>query len=284
MIALVTCASARALDTDLPLLVDALDDIGVGAGVVAWDEPAPDWTQFDAVVLRSPWNYHERRDDFLAWVRAVHAVTPVFNPPELVAANTDKRYLADLAAAGLAIVPTVLVAPGATVDLDALDADVVVKPTVGAGSNGVERFVERPDAARDHIATLHRDGHTAMVQPYLDAVDADGETGLVYVGGRFSHAFRKDAILRDGPDFATGLYAEETISPTVPTDAERRLADRVVAHVGATAYARVDLLPTPDGPVVLELELTEPSLFLHTDPVAPRRAAEAFAALPAVTR
>lgn len=284
MIALVTCASARDLDRDLPLLVAAFDAIDVASTIIAWDDPDPDWSGVDVIVLRSTWNYHERLDDFVDWVRRVDAIAPVWNRPDTVIANTDKRYLERFAAAGIATTPTRFVAAdpsgrGPAVDERDLGGDLIVKPTVGAGSNGVGRFVDDPGAARRHIDALHEAGDTAMVQPYLADVDEAGETGLVYFAGRFSHAFRKSAIFAAPPDFSTGLYADETVVGTIPTPAERALADQVIARLEPTAYARIDLLPTSGGPVLLEVELTEPSLFLETDPDAARRAAHAFAAL-----
>jgi glutathione synthase/RimK-type ligase-like ATP-grasp enzyme len=159
-------------------------------------------------------------------------------------------------------------------DLD-LTADLVVKPTVGGGSRGVKRTSE-PDAARAHIAALHDDGFVAMVQPYRASIDVDGETGLVYVGGDFSHSFEKSAILAAPIEWEGSLYVKESIRPRAATAAQRALADTVVASLPPTAYARIDLVPGDDGPEILEVELTEPSLFLATDPDAPARAAAAF--------
>ena len=277
MLALVTACAARTLDTDLPLLVAECERVGVPVAIVAWDDPTADWSRFGAVVLRSTWNYHERRDEFTEWLRRAGEVTTVWNPPDVVAWNLDKRYLRDLAARGVPTVPTAFVAPGASEsDLPALDGDRIVKPTVGAGSNGVIRTHGDVDLARRHIAQLHAAGRTAMVQPYLRDVDDVAETALVYVGGEFSHAFAKQAIFADVPDFSSGVYAEEQVGPRVPSADERAVGDRVVASLPDVAYARVDLLPTPGGPVVLELELIEPSLYLHCDPGAVGRAVAAF--------
>jgi glutathione synthase/RimK-type ligase-like ATP-grasp enzyme len=278
VIALVTSRSAAALDADLPLLLGELAD----AEVAAWDDPVVDWSRYDVVVLRSTWDYHDRLDAFLTWVRNTASVTRMWNPPELVEWNTDKRYLLDLAARGVPIVPTTAVEPGrAAGELPGAvwAGDVVVKPSVGAGSNGVRRFRADAAGAAAYADELTGAGTSALVQPYLGAVDRDGETGLVYVGGEFSHAFVKEAILTAPIDWEGGLYATETIGEHAATPAELDLGDRIVAGLPPTAYARVDLLPGPDGPLLLELELTEPSLFLHCDPGAAKRAAEAFRSL-----
>ena len=272
MLALVTCADAVGLDTDLPLLTAHLD-----ARVVVWDDRSIEWAEFDAVIVRSAWDYPARRDEFLGWASRVDEVSRLWNPLEILVWNTDKRYLAELASAGLPVVPTWFVAPGDPLpsDLD-LTGDVVVKPTVGIGSQGVVRATGDPDAARAQIAVLHGDGRVAMVQPYREAIDAEGETGLVYVGGRFSHAIEKSAILASPIEWEGSLYAKELIRPRVPSAAQRALADTVVAALAPTAYARIDLVPGGDGPEILEVELTEPSLFLETAPAAPEHAAAVF--------
>lgn len=278
-IALVTTRDLEVLDADETALLNALP----GAEVVAWEDHV-DWAVYDLVLLRSTWNYTEHLDEFLTWAQAVASVTRLLNPIEVVRWNTDKRYLGDLAAAGIPVVPTEFVTSADAVTADAVAGKVVVKPTVGAGSKGAKLFHSNPDAALAHLAELLAQGKVAMIQPYLDHVDTDGETALVFVGGEFSHAARKAAILSRDMSWSTGIYADEKVVATVASEPERELADRIltalpgiVPAAADLAYARVDLLPTPDGPVVLELELTEPSLFLGLDPAAPARAAAAFA-------
>jgi glutathione synthase/RimK-type ligase-like ATP-grasp enzyme len=160
-----------------------------------------------------------------------------------------------------------------------LEGDLVLKPSVGAGANGVFRSHGDEAAARRHLGSLLEAGLTAMVQPYATDVDDSGETGLVFLAGVFSHAFGKAAILDRPVTWEGRLFAGERVSPRRPTGAERQLAERVVERLPDTAYARIDLLPTPDGPVVLEVEVTEPSLYLELDPTSPARAAAAFRSL-----
>lgn len=280
-IALATTRDLEVLDADEESLLAHLSQ----ADVVAWEEDV-DWGGYAAVILRSTWNYTEHLDDFLAWLERVDAVTRLWNPLPVLRWNTDKRYLADAAAAGIPTVPTVFVEPGEQAPADALAGRVVVKPTVGAGSKGAKLFHDDPAGATEHVAALHVMGKVAMIQPYLDQVDDQGETALVYIGGEFSHAARKAAILSRDMSWSTGIYADEKVVAAQATPAERELADRIlttlpgiVPEAADLAYARIDLLPTADGPVVLELELTEPSLFLGLDPEAPGRAAAAFARL-----
>ncbi|WP_297084724.1 RimK family alpha-L-glutamate ligase [uncultured Demequina sp.] len=274
-IAIVTTVEMPVPDADEELLLPHLPE----AELAAWDDPAVDWAAYEVVLLRSPWNYTEHLDAFLAWAERVSQVSRLHNPLETIRWNTDKRYLLDLAGRGVPTVPTTFVAPGGSIDADALAGHIVVKPSVGAGSAGAKMLKDDAAGAAAHVTSLHADGRTAMVQPYQSAVDTAGETALIYVGGEFSHAARKAAILSQGMSWSTGLYADEKVMATEATDAERELADFVLAGVPDLAYARVDLLPGDDGPVLLELELTEPSLFLGLGEGAPERAAEAFRGL-----
>lgn len=270
MLGLVTCTAARSLDTDLPLLVAELPE----ARIVTWDDPAVDWSAFGAVVIRSTWDYHVHLEQFLDWAGRVAAVTALWNPPPLIEWNVDKRYLLELAARGIPIVPTQIV--GAGDERPPCEGDIVVKPSVGAGSIGVLRFPADPAGAHEHIDVLHARGAVAMVQQYVSDVDAHGETGVVFIGGVFSHAFRKEPILASTIQLEGGMFARERTAATTPSPEQLAVAELVVAKLPATAYARVDLLPTGDGPVVLELEVIEPSLFLHLDPASPARAAAVF--------
>ena len=277
-IALVTTRDLEVIDADEEALLEALPS----AEVVAWEEPI-DWSAYDVVLLRSTWNYTDHLDEFLEWAEGVSRLTRLLNPLDVIRWNTDKRYLSDLAKAGIPVVPTVFVTHADSITADALAGKVVVKPTVGAGSKGAALFNGDPDGARVHAEALLAQGKIVMIQPYLDNVDTQGETALVFVGGEFSHAARKAAILSREMSWSTGIYADEKVQAAEASDAERELAARILAALPGIvpaasdlAYARIDLLPTPNGPVVLELELTEPSLFLGLDPAAPARTAAAF--------
>ncbi|MBA2637834.1 MAG: hypothetical protein H0U79_06395 [Solirubrobacterales bacterium] len=158
----------------------------------------------------------------------------------------------------------------------------MVKPAVSAGSLDTARHTD-PARAREHVAALLATGRTVMVQPYLPAVDTWGETALLYLDGRFSHAIRKGPLLSDGAATEGGLYLEEEIEPRVPSVRERQLGDAVIAlateRLGRLLYARVDVLADPSGaPVLLELELAEPSLLLAHGLGASARLAAGMAA------
>ena len=281
-----SCAAAAGLDEDEPLLLAALAAAGVSAAPADWADPAVDWAAATAVVVRSTWDYAPRRDEFLAWARRVEAVTRLANPAGVLTWNTDKRYLRELAGAGVPEVPTAW-AEGpddVAAALERWPGDVVVKPVVSAGARDTARFAPADrDGARALAGTVLAGGRAVMVQPYLGRLDAEGETGLVYVDGAFSHAFGKGALLA-GAALGEGLYAEEEITARTATADQRRLGDRVLAWVGertggAPLYCRVDLVPGDDGtPQVIEVELTEPSLFLTTADGAADRFAAAVTA------
>jgi glutathione synthase/RimK-type ligase-like ATP-grasp enzyme len=266
LIALATCSYFPAGDADDALLAAALPE----AQWAVWDDPAIDWDAFDLVVIRSTWDYQDRHDEFLEWV---HSVRRLVNPPEVIEWNTDKRYLAEVPGA----VDTTFLAPGDA--FSAPDGEYVVKPSVSAGSRDTARYAPGEAArAAALVERIHASGRTAMVQPYVHAVDDDGETALLFFDGAYSHAIRKGPLLTPGADPHDDVFAPENITGREPPEDERELAERVVEHVrerfGDLAYVRVDLVRGPDGPQLLELELTEPSLFfLHAAGAAERFAA-----------
>lgn len=267
MIALVTCAQGPGLDPDEYLVIAELAQHGVRGEIVFWDADI-DWSAYDLVVIRSTWDYHERVEEFAAWVDHVAKVTTLLNPPAAVHATKDKNYLGVLNAAGVPVVPTVYLEPGNTSSVD-FDADeYVVKPTISAGSNNTFRVTR--DHLNEHIALIHNLGLTAMVQPYIASVDQRGETGLLYFNGDYSHAFRKGAMLAEAGEMVDGLYKAETITTAQPTQGEKAVAEQCLlasSALGVTVrdllYARIDIVEiTPGDYRVLEYEIIEPSLFL----------------------
>jgi hypothetical protein len=272
------------------LIVEALARRGIEAGLVSWDADGVGWRAFDLVVVRSTWDYTERLDEFLAWADSVGE--RLRNSPAVLRWNSNKRYMGDLEEAGLAVVPTRYVAPGDP--LPDLEGEVVVKPVISAGGRDTGRFGPAAhDEALALLARLGEAGREAMVQPYLAAVDTRDESALVHVAGEYSHGLRKLAVLRpdevapvrdDALGAAEAMYDPDLVRARDATREERTVAKRILDHVaerfGAMPlYARVDLVPGPDGdPVLIELEVVEPNLYLHESPETAERMAEAIAA------
>ncbi len=276
-----SCAALPAGDSDDDGLVEALRARGLHVQWKSWDDPAT--LQADLVVLRATWDYTERLEEFLTWTRAVRNL---LNPADLVAWNTDKHYLLDLAEDGLPIVPTRYFPVGATVRIP--EGEVVVKPAVGAGSVGAQRFVDRA-AATAHAKALQGNGRAVLVQPY-DPRIAAGETALVFLNGQPSHAFTKGPILPpagSAPEFEeTGTFAAEKLGAADPDDeiwevgraAVAAATERFGIPTRDLLYARVDVIGGVENPRLLELELVEPSLgFRQLRPAEKRRAERDYA-------
>lgn len=276
----VTTKAARGLDEDEPLALRALSLSGVEVAVVDWDDSQVDWARFDRVVLRSAWDYAEQLTRFLAWVDAVDEVTELRNPPAMVRWSVDKRYLLELEAAGVPIVPTNVVEPGEEPVFPS--GDIVVKPAVGAGSRDAASYGAADlDLARGHVRRLQDQDRSVLVQPQLASVALDGEWPMIYLGGGYSHAASKRVALPRG-GHVEGLFAAEA-NTTHTADAEQLAVanaaiEYVTSRLGVPTYARVDVVRDDDGqPCVLELELVEPSLFLpQADPGALTRLVDAL--------
>jgi glutathione synthase/RimK-type ligase-like ATP-grasp enzyme len=269
-VALATSASWHELDEDGPAMIAALDEIGVVATPEIWVAPGLDWSVFDLVVIRATWDYAVRREEFLAWTRRVPRLA---NPHGVIAWNTDKAYLRDLAAAGVATIPTRWCWPGAPIELP--PGEIVVKPSVGAGGRGSGRYGPRDrTAARNHVERLLAEGRTVMVQPYYGSVESAGERGLVYLGDRYSHTIAKPSLLSRRGSYAGSGPSADAVRPATPTEHQHACAEAALAAIPGgqrnLLYARVDLVPDVRGnPVVIELEVTEPRLYLGCAPGSP---------------
>ncbi|GHD41746.1 ATP-grasp domain-containing protein [Streptomyces mirabilis] len=274
---------AESLDRDLPVLRAALEGAGAEAVVGYWDDPDVDWAAFDLVVIRSTWDYSWRVAEFVAWAERCGKLTRLANPAAVVRWNTDKRYIGDLAEAGVPTVPTRYLPPGAPAEFPD-DREYVVKPTSGAGARLAARYrPEERETALRQLERMHDRGLTAMVQPYLTSIDTAGERALQFYGGRLLHASRKGAVLEPGTAYDADKVAHPRLEPWQPTPAELAVAERALAAVprrtdgSELLYARVDLVDGDDGnPCVMELELVEPNLFLWLHPESVPVVAEAI--------
>lgn len=248
------------------LLAEEIVRKGGRAQIVAWDAAEADWPQSGKLVIRSAWNYHLNVSAWYNWIDIVSAQCAVVNSPALLRWNADKRYLLELQQKQIPVVPTVLLDAVANADIESwllgYGDDIIVKPSVGASAAGVKRF-KLPTELKQCILHLKQLNQfcDALVQPFQAAVEHDRERSLVYIAGAFTHAFTKPAF---HPGISAGSHVEMLMQPSIE---ERGLGERVLNSLPVMpAYARVDLVPTANGPLLMELELIEPHLAFHLSP------------------
>ena len=272
-VAFATCAPRQPMWEDDLATAAVLGQAGVEVEFLAWDEPDADWSACDRVIVRSTWDYDARLEEFLAWVDSVGAAR-LRNSPEMIRWNSDKRYLAELDGAGLPVPPTLLVAPGGRIP--DLHGEFVIKPLVGAGARDTGRFgPEAAPAAIELLTRFDERDEIAMVQPYIEEIEAEGETSIVVISGQVAWAVNRGSFLAPDsvvPEDPEGIAAagrdEQLVRPVEPRPEEAELAHRTVAWLssrfGTTPlFARVDMVNTDSaGPVLIELELIEPCLYL----------------------
>ena len=268
-------------DVDLPLQLIAFANAGIDLVQAAWEDETVAWDSFDLIVVRSPWNYVEKLDSFRNWLGDRRGLTTFHNPVELIEWNIDKRYLADLAHRGVPIVPTAFV--------DSIEefrsaaqsfgsAEIVVKPSVSAGSRLTGRFLKGDRAAETLASAILANDLTVMVQPFAERIDAEGEIGTVLFDGMISHSFNKAALLAEGGQLVGGEYQEQISSVQTPDDVRAVVvaAANVATEIARERswistheqllYGRYDVVRLDDGsPALLEAELFEPCFFLPTD-------------------
>jgi hypothetical protein len=265
---LVTAAVLEVPDPDLPRLADALRAVGCSVEVADWRDPDVAWESARCTVVRSPWDYVDALAEFLAWADHVASVSSLWNPIDVVRWNTHKSYLLELATWGAPVVPTVVLLQGSAASLDGIcDArgwnTVVVKPAVGVGARGAGRFDVGDPAGAGHLEGLLAAGDV-LVQPFVPAVATEGEWSVVLVEGRMTHALRKRAA---PGDYRIQEHWGGITEPVEPSGSLVELAERVCAVLPwPTLYARVDVVRYQGSWHLLELEATEPSLWLDLAP------------------
>lgn len=273
-VAFATCLALPYIQNDDELLRDSLVGRGITVRPCAWDDPAVDWSAVDLCLIRSTWDYQRRRDEFVAWADRVASVAQLWNPADVVRWNTDKRYLRDLTEAGVPAVPTVWLPARQAADLDHVLRSngwdrVVIKPSISASSEGTMLAGAKSGRlAQDHLDQLLLTG-SVMVQPYLESVETERERSLVFIDGQLTHAVRRGDVF--GQDHRDGVLID-------PTPEEVAIAEAAVRYLNRPLlYARIDLMNDDRGkPLLSELELVEPSLFLACAPTAVERLARAI--------
>lgn len=281
-IAFATYSAVPKLQASDQQLVAPLQARGYTVEAAAWDDPAVDWTQYRAVVVRSTWDYHNRPLEFAAWIDRLQAEgVCLLNPPQMLRWNMSKTYLRDLAAHGVATLPTVFVEAQTTIDLGHILmsnqwANAIIKPVVSAGAQDTwlttsqTAITDTPRLAQ----LLQRSG--VMIQPFADAV-SKGEYAIVFFNGIYSHTLLK--IPAEGSIFVHVEHGGRTEAVITPPPSLIQQAATIVRQAQTITgqlpvYARVDGLWLDETLVLMELELIEPELFLTEVPLYP---AERFA-------
>lgn len=283
-VGLATCAALPSGDDDEIALTTALQNKGADVSWVIWSDTDPTTLDrdIDLLVIRNTWDYINNQEGFLSWVESCSV--PVMNPPATIRWNSNKKYMLDLVAAGVPAVPTqVIDSVQVAWDPPTGYNEIVVKPAVGVGSRGAQRFFVETELedARSHARSLVDAGNSAVVQPYLPSVDAGSETALIHIDRQFAHAITKGPMLRreGGGTWVEGLYLQENINHRVASEQQLVVARAALEAVpeAELLYARVDLIDDLNNePVVLELELIEPSLFFAFEPATAEVLAEAI--------
>jgi glutathione synthase/RimK-type ligase-like ATP-grasp enzyme len=264
-VALVTCADERYQEPEVHVAADALRAAGVSTDVVSWDEDR-DWGAYGLVVVRTPWDYFDRVNDFLDWAARVERESVLVNPADVLRWNSHKGYLAEFTAKSVPTVPTRLV-PGPSTDVaDQIREmpweEIVVKPAIDGGARHAWRGL-RDDPSLSRVAERLTDHGDVVVQPFVPTI-VDGERSLVFLGGRFSHAVRK--VPKAG-DYRSQRHLGGREVDHEPDSAELQVALAAMAAApGRLTYARVDLVDWEGAPVLIELEVIEPDLFLRDVP------------------
>lgn len=262
-----TAADSPYPDPEARLLGEELTARGCAAQAVAWDAGV-DWAAYDLVVVRSPWDYFERLEEFLAWVGHVATVSRIVNPPSVIRWNSHKGYLNELGARGVPVLPTLTLPAGDRGAAFALAGtewdDVVVKPAVDGGARKALRGASASPEVREHVDRLLDEGDV-LVQPYAPGVET-GEVSLVFFGGSFSHAVRK--VPATG-DYRVQWFHGGSERPHEPSPEELAVAAAALAAApGELTYARADLIDVDGRPTLMELEVIEPDLFFRADDAA----------------
>lgn len=282
--AFLTLSDAADFVIDDEHAVGPFAELGWEVTTLPWNQSTVPWSMFDAVIVRSTWDYQHDLPAFLRTMRSISAAgVPLFNPLEVIEWNHAKSYLGDLARRGVPIVPTAFLdrmPPGGVADILGRvgTVEIVLKPLVSGNAQGAFRLGPDSDPAQIAEAEAFYEDRALLAQPFLASVPDEGEYSLMYFDGELSHTIRKTP--RTG-DYRVQEEHGAEIRAVEASDALRSAGAAVMAALDHTPlYARVDVVrgDTDGGFLLMELELVEPSLYLRMDEGAPARFARAFTA------
>jgi glutathione synthase/RimK-type ligase-like ATP-grasp enzyme len=279
-VALATSSKYPDLTDDDRLLLSPLAQRNIQAEPAIWNDPSRDWSSYDAIVIRSCWDYHLQPEKFLRWITDLEALNvPVFNSADIIRWNANKTYLLDLEAKDIAIVPTLWPEPGDPVSLNDKLRELawpkaVVKPRVSATAYRTKLVTQQNAVAEQALFDDLRQGPGVMVQKFIDGIATEGEWSLMFFAAAFSHA----VIKRPKPgDFRVQNDFGGTAQPADPPPHVLAAATQAVDSAPPTLYARVDGIIDQGQFRLMELELIEPALFMAEHQAAPARFAESIA-------
>jgi glutathione synthase/RimK-type ligase-like ATP-grasp enzyme len=265
-------------------LKEALGKRGIDANIVRWEDPDIDWSDADLVISRTTSSYLFDLENFFRWTEKVEETTTLWNSSRVMKWNHHKRYIMELQEKGIPVPETILIHQNTGKPfkkiLDEIPwADFVLKPCIGAGSCGLKRFQKDSHDLETHYLNLNRYGFQieypglgsldftpcdTLVQPYLPEVIDNGEASLIYYGGKFSHSVIKkvkQGDYRAHPDWGAEVLLYD------PTVEEIEVGHRVLDAVGHPVhFARLDMIPSDNGPYVIEIELIDPMMFFNHQP------------------
>jgi glutathione synthase/RimK-type ligase-like ATP-grasp enzyme len=274
-VALITGAEMAKPDPESHLLIHELGLLGITSELISW-RASLDWSLFDLVIIRTPWDYFLHLEEFLSWVEDVEKVTRVLNSSRILRWNSHKKYLKELSSFGVPTVPTVWVTKNQQC-ADLIDSIewpiVVVKPAVSIGAIGALKGHSQNNLVKQHLEEEVKKGDV-MIQPFLESVAAFGELSLVYFNGVYSHSILKkpqqgDYRVQDAYGGTNAVYEPEIEA--------QKIGDQVLSYLpDFSLYARVDLVKYQNQWLLMELEAIEPELFLPIAPQASVRFAKAI--------
>jgi glutathione synthase/RimK-type ligase-like ATP-grasp enzyme len=282
--ALITCTSlgeyVNNVESEDDLLCHFLRTKGLDVQFEVWTDPQVNWSQYNWLLIKSPWDYFDRIDEFYAWLsRIEQGSARMLNPAAVIRWNADKTYLREIADVGLPIIPTRWIEKGQSFDADhlfnSLQTDhLIIKPRISGGAK--KTFAIRREEAERHIQPLTKlfGYETFMAQPFMKEIQTQGEWSFIFFNGRYSHCVLKTA---KAGDFRVQHYLGGTIHSLEAPPHLLSQAKKVVENFATGClYARVDGLEIKGELWLMELELLEPFLFLFTHPEALENYFEAF--------
>ena len=255
-------------DLDIPFAIKAAEQLEIDLVFANWNDKSIAWESFDAVVIRSAWDYVPVREEFLQFAKNVETKTKLFNSSEVMKWNTNKTYLSILENKGVPIIPTKFAnnldeaLPAIRWAFEKAPA-VAIKPTVGAGARLAGKASTEVEAI-DYVKKILEAKRTVIIQPYISSVDDEGEKAIIVINGEISHAAKKVPALTKG---GHGDAAGQLEITTEMRDIVKSISN-AVSEWNDLLFARIDVVRMGEKLVLMELELTEPWLFMQFRPEA----------------